>query len=53
LFRFERGNIIADEDLIAGMNTYRTTCHCISLTGLVAKMKREDFIRLENQPYSW
>ncbi len=53
LFRFEKGNIIGDEDLIAGMTTYRTTCKCISLTGLVARMRREDFMRLENQPYSW
>jgi hypothetical protein len=26
---------------------------CVSLTGLVGKMKREDFMRLEIQPYTW
>jgi hypothetical protein len=53
LFRFERGNIIGDEDMIMGCNQYRTTVKCVSLTGLVGKMKREDFMRLENQTYSW
>lgn len=47
LFRFEKGNIIGDEDLIAECPEYRTTVKCVSLTGLVGKMKREDFMRLE------
>ena len=53
LFRFEIGNIIGDEDLIALCPEYRTTVKCMSLTGLVGKMKREDFMRLEIQPYTW
>ena len=53
LFRFEKGNIIGDEDLIAECPEYRTTVKCVSLTGLVGKMKREDFMRLEIQPYTW
>ena len=53
MFRFEKGNIIGDEDLIAECPEYRTTVKCVSLTGLVGKMKREDFMRLEIQPYTW
>jgi hypothetical protein len=52
-FRFEKGNIIGDEDMIMGCPTYRTTVKCVSLTGLVGKMKKDDFMRLESQTYSW
>jgi len=48
LFHFERGNIIGDEDLIAECPKYRTTVKCVSITGLVGKMRKEDFMRLEN-----
>jgi hypothetical protein len=53
LYRFEKGNIIGEEDLISGCSTYRTTVKCVSLHGLLGKMKKEDFLRLENQTYSW
>lgn len=53
LFRFERGNILGDEDLIAGCSKYRTSVKCVSLKGLVGRMKKEDFLRLEFQNYSW
>lgn len=36
-----------------GCTHYRTTVKCVSLHGLVGKMKKEDFMRLENQTYSW
>jgi hypothetical protein len=39
--------------LIAESPEYRTTVKCVSLTGLVGKMKTEDFMRLEVQPYTW
>jgi len=53
LYRFEKGNIIGEEDLISGCDKYRTSVKCVSLHGLLGKMKKEDFLRLENQSYSW
>lgn len=53
MFLFEKGNIIGDEDLIINCPTYRTTVKCISLTGLVGVMKKDDFMRLEFQTFTW
>jgi hypothetical protein len=39
--------------MIAGCLKYRTSVKCVSLHGLVGRMKKEDFMRLENQTYSW
>lgn len=39
--------------MIAGCAKYRTTVKCVSLKGLVGRMKKEDFLRLEFQNYSW
>lgn len=32
---------------------YTTTVTCTSLQGLVGQMKKEDFLRLENQAFAW
>ena len=32
---------------------YTTTVTCTSLGGLVGQMKKEDFLRLENQGFAW
>ena len=53
LFKLEKGNIIGDEDLIHLSPQYTTSVVCSSLNGLVGRMKREDFLRLENQAYAW
>ena len=44
----ERGNIIGDEDVLQGREFYTTTTVCTSLTGLIGRMRIEDFLRLEN-----
>lgn len=38
---------------MSGCPKYRTSAKCVSLHGLVGRMKKEDFMRLENQTYSW
>ncbi|CDW89498.1 UNKNOWN [Stylonychia lemnae] len=53
LYRLEKGNLIGDEDLIQQSEFYQTSVICTSLTGLVGAMKREDFLRLENQQSAW
>eukprot|EP00347_Sterkiella_histriomuscorum_P008621 403344394 len=53
LLKLEKGNIIGDEDLIDHNPLYTTTVYCSSLQGLVGQMKKEDFLRLENQAYAW
>jgi hypothetical protein len=47
------GNIVGDEDLTIREPVYRTTVKCSSLTACVWVMKKEDFVRLENQTLSW
>ena len=44
---------MGDEDLVTREATYRTTVKCSSLTAIVWVMKRDDFLRLENQTLSW
>ena len=39
--------------MIAECPKYRTTVKCVSITGLVGKMRKEDFMRLENQSFTW
>ncbi|CDW86844.1 cyclic nucleotide-binding domain containing protein [Stylonychia lemnae] len=53
LFKLEKGNVIGEEDLIDLNQCYTTTVKCTSLQGLVGQMKREDFLRLENQAFAW
>ena len=48
LFKFEKGNIIGDEDLINHNQYYTSSVSCTSLQGLVGCMRRDDFLRIEN-----
>lgn len=45
--------MIGEEDLIDRNPSYSTTVKCVSLQGLVGRMKKEDFLRLENQAFAW
>jgi len=49
----EKGNIIGDEDMLNKEKYYQTTVKCTSMQGLVWCMRREDFLRLENQSSAW
>lgn len=53
MFKFERGNVVGEEDLIDKSDHYTTTVVCTTLHGLLGQMKKEDFLRLENQAYAW
>eukprot|EP00347_Sterkiella_histriomuscorum_P015778 403355716 len=53
LFKLEKGNLIGDEDMVNHDEIYSTTVICCSLNGLVGAMKREDFMRIENQQSAW
>ena len=44
---------MGDEDLITKQELYRTSVKCSSLEGSVACMRKEDFLRLENQTLCW
>jgi len=47
------GNLFGESDIIDGGETRTTTVDCASLEGVLGRIKREDFMRLENQPHAW
>ena len=53
MFKLERGNLIGDEDILNCCESYRTTVKCSSVNGLLGVMKKDDFLRLENQATAW
>ena len=47
-----KGSLLGEEDIFA-RSKYSCTCRCISSTGSVYELSREEFIKLKSSEQSW